>query len=126
MQTRLSFVLVALVALAACNGQSSPEVVDTNPDPMAKQLANAAPVELPAAIKAEQVFRCKDNSLVKVTFFSGDKKVFVRSGATGPRIILRAAVSGDPFVAEGGWSLVGDTATIKLTKPGKMELTCRS
>ena len=45
--------LVSLVALAGCNSQSEqPQVIDTNPDPMASTLANAAPVELPPAIKA--------------------------------------------------------------------------
>jgi len=40
--------VAALLALAACNSKpAAPEVVDSNPDPMANQLANAAPVELP-------------------------------------------------------------------------------
>ena len=42
------FVAAPLLALAACNSKpSQPEVVDTNPDPMANILANRAPVELP-------------------------------------------------------------------------------
>lgn len=126
MQNRLLLATASLLVLAACSGESSPEVVDTNPDPMAKQLANAAPIELPATISAEQVFRCKDNSLVKVTFFNGDKKVAVRPGVTGARTVLRAAVAGEPFVAERGWNLIGDTAEITLTQPSKAALTCHS
>ena len=38
------FVAAPLLALAACNSKpSQPEVVDTNPDPMANILANRAP-----------------------------------------------------------------------------------
>ena len=60
----------ALLALAACNSKpAQPDVMDSNPDPMANQLANRAPVELPPAIKAEKTFRCKDNSLLYVTLF---------------------------------------------------------
>ena len=72
--------LVSLVALAGCNSQSEqPQVIDTNPDPMASTLANAAPVELPPAIKADKTMRCKDGSLVYVTFFQGDKQAVVRT-----------------------------------------------
>ena len=60
MKSALLPAAAALLALAACNNKpAQPEVVDTNPDPMATQLANRAPVELPPAIKAEKTFRCK-------------------------------------------------------------------
>ena len=42
--------VAALLVLAACNSKpASPEVLDSNPDPMANTLTNAAPVELPPA-----------------------------------------------------------------------------
>lgn len=79
--------VAALLALAACNSKpAAPEVVDSNPDPMANQLANAAPVELPPSIKSEQTMRCKDNSLAYVTFFQGGKQAgFVSRKAVRPR-----------------------------------------
>lgn len=117
----------ALLALAACNSEpKAPEVIDTNPDPMATQLANAAPVELPPAIKADKTLRCKDNSLVYVTFFQGDKQAAVKTKADGPATTLKAPAAGEPLVADGGWEMTGDTENITLKQPGKGELTCHT
>lgn len=115
---------VALLALAACNQQSKPEVVDTNPDPMAKTLANAAPVEMPPAIKADKTMRCKDNSLVYVTFFEGDKMAIVRTAKAGTPTQLKAEKAGEPLTADGGWKLTGSPSSVSLTQPGKSALTC--
>ena len=118
---------VALVALSACNSKpEKPEVLDTNPDPMAAVLANKGAVELPPAIKAEKTFRCKDNSLVYVTFFQGDKQVFVKAKKDGAPTTLKAEKAGEPLIAEGGWKLTGDVGHITQTQPGKGELTCKS
>jgi hypothetical protein len=116
----------ALFALAACTSEpKAPEVVDSNPDPMASQLANAAPVELPPAIKADKSFRCKDNSLVYVTLFEGDKQAVVRTTKGGTATTLKAANAGEPRTAEGGWSLTGDANNITLAQPGKDSQTCK-
>ncbi|WP_310102503.1 hypothetical protein [Sphingomonas sp. BE138] len=120
-------VAAALLALSACNSEpSSPQVLDSNPDPMASTLANAAPVELPPAIKADKTMRCKDQSLAYVTFFDGDKQAVVRTEKGGTPTTLKAEKAGDPLVAEGGWKMTGTTSEIKLTRPGKPELVCHS
>jgi hypothetical protein len=117
----------ALLALAACNSNpQSAEVLDSNPDPMANQLANRAPVELPPAIKADKTFRCKDNSLLYVTLFQGDKLAFVKTTPTGTINRLTAANAGDPLTAEGGWKLSGTASNITVSQPGKPSLTCKS
>jgi len=117
----------ALLALAACNSKpATPEVVDTNPDPMANELANRAPVELPPAIKADKTMRCKDNSLLYVTFFEGNKLAFVRTEKSGPINRLTATASGEPLTGEGGWKLSGTPTAITVTRPGKGEITCKS
>jgi hypothetical protein len=111
--------------LAACGQQQSKtEVLDTNPDPMATELANAAPVELPPAIKSDKTFRCKDQSLAYVTFFEGDKQVVVRTEQGGTATTLKAPEAGQPYTAEGGWTLKGDEKNITLTTPAKPALTC--
>ena len=117
--------LTAAMLLAARN-QGGPEVIDANPDPMATELANRAPVELPPSIKAERTLRCKDNSLVYVTFFQGDKQARVKLEKTGPGTMLKAPAAGEPMVADGGWSLTGDTETISLTQPGKSAVSCHA
>lgn len=127
MKSSLPFAAAALLALAACNSNSgTPEVLDTNPDPMAQELANAGSIELPPAIKAEKTMRCKDNSLAYVTFFEGDKQAVVRVEQNGTPTTLTAPNSGDPLVAEGGWKLTGTPENITLEQPGKEALTCRS
>ena len=127
MKSPLLLPAAALLALAACNSKpSTPEVLDSNPDPMATQLANAGAIELPPAIKAEKTLRCKDNSLVYVTFFQGDKQAFVRTAKDGSPTTLNAANAGDPLVADGGWKLTGTPASITLEQPGKGALTCKS
>jgi len=117
--------VAALVSLSACS-KPAPQVVDTNPDPMANELANRAPVELPPAIKADKTLRCKDNSLVYVTFFEGDKQAVVRTEKAGTPTRLTAPASGQPLTAEGGWKMTGSPDSITLTRPGKGELTCKS
>lgn len=120
-----AFASAALFALSACNSQpSKPEVIDSNPDPMATELANRAPVALPPSIKSEKTFRCKDQSLIYVTFFQGGKQVVVRTEKGGSPTTLLAPAPGDAFVAEGGWTLTGDEANVTVTKPGKAALTC--
>ncbi|MFL0414735.1 hypothetical protein [uncultured Sphingomonas sp.] len=127
MKSPLYFAAAALLALAACNSKSdAPEVLDTNPDPMATELANAGAVELPPAIKAEKTMRCKDNSLAYVTFFQGDKQAIVRTEKDGTPVTLTAANAGDPLVADGGWKLTGTPENITLEQPGKGSQTCRS
>ncbi len=117
-------VAAAFLALSGCQ-QPATEVIDTNPDPMANQLASTTPVELPPAIKADKTLRCKDNSLVYVTFFVGDRQAFVRTEQGGTPTTLRAETAGDPLVAEGGWSLTGGPDTITLAQPGKSAQSCR-
>ena len=126
MKSLLPLIVAApLLALAACNSKpSQPEVVDTNPDPMANVLANRAPVELPPAIKAEKTFRCKDQSLAYVTFFQGDKQANVRLKEGETPVALKAPAAGEPLTAEGGWRLTGDEKTITLTTPKKAAQSC--
>jgi hypothetical protein len=120
-------VTAALLALAACNSKpATPEVLDSNPDPMANELANRAPVELPPAIKADKTMRCKDNSLLYVTFFEGNKQAIVRTDKAGKTTRLLAAKTGDPMVADGGWKMTGDPDLITVTIPGKGSQTCKS
>lgn len=120
-------IATTLLALSACNSQTpKQEVVDSNPDPLASTLANAAPVELPPAIKADKTMRCKDQSLAYVTFFDGDKQAVIRTEKGGAATTLTAAATGEPLTAEGGWKMTGNTSEIQLTRPGKPALACHS
>ncbi|WP_114228445.1 MULTISPECIES: hypothetical protein [Sphingomonas] len=66
-----NLLLLPIAAAFAVAGCQQHTIVDNGPpDPMANQLANAAPVELPPAITASKVYRCKDNSLVYIDWLS--------------------------------------------------------
>lgn len=117
---------LALLSLAAC-GSSQPEEVDTRaPDPLAEQLKNAAPVELPPAVKASVTFRCQPgNSLVYVDFFDGDKQANLRTEKGGALTQLTAPAAGQPFTG-GGYTVKGTPTAIEYTAPGKSALTCKA
>jgi hypothetical protein len=124
MKTPIIFAAAAL--LAGCNSQPEPQVVDSNPDPLKNVLANRAPVELPPAIKADVTLRCKDNSLLYVTFFQGDKQAVVRTEQGGTPTRLTAPAAGEPLIAEGGWKMTGDPKSVTVIQPGKGSQVCHT
>jgi hypothetical protein len=116
---------IALLSLAACENKPE-EVSSTAPDPMASQLANAAPVELPPAISETVTLRCNDNSLVYLDFFEGDKQVQLKTEKDGTATMLKAPAAGQPFEAEGGYKLTGTPKNVSVTLPGKGAKTCHA
>ncbi len=117
---------VALSMLSACNNNDEPEVVGGPADPMAQQLANAAPVELPPSVKVSRQYRCKDNSLIFVDFLSDDKTANLRTEKNGAPTKLVAPEAGKPFTAEGGYLVDGSGKQITATLPGKSGLSCKA
>lgn len=121
----LPLAAAAAFALSAC-GQQAPEELDTRaPDPLASQLANRAPVELPPAVKASVTFRCKDNSLVYVDFFEGDKLANFRAKQGDAPVRVSAETAGEPMTGE-GYTVSGTPSRIELTQPGKSQQTCNA
>ena len=125
----ITLISLSALALAACE----PETIDGNkrPDPMADQLANAAPVELPPAIAASKTYRCKDNSLVQIDWLAQDKGAYVHGeDRTQTHLKPAAPAEGQPastdLTAEGGYVLKGNAtaSTITLTVPGKPAQSC--
>ena len=133
----LTLLAIAAAALAACDSESHTITANEAPDPMADELANAAPVELPPAIAASKIYRCKDNGLVKIDWLAGGQGANLRVGNATTAIALRAPApdaaggnevtpSGGALVAEGGYSLKGEAAgtNVTLTLPGKGAQGC--
>lgn len=115
---------VALLALSACD-QKPTVVSSVAPDPNEAELKKRPPVALPPAIKAEATLRCKDNSVVYITFFEGDTQAFVKATATGTPVKLTAEKAGDPFKAD-GYEMTGTPKAVTLTQPGKPAQLCDS
>jgi len=125
-KTPLIAAAAALLSLAACNKDKPEEVSGVAPDPMASQLANAAPIELPPAIAAQVSMRCGDNSLVFIDFFQGDKQAIVRTVKDGPATVLKAPTAGEPYVAEGGFKVTGNAKTATVITPNEGTRTCHA
>ena len=124
----LSLIALAAASLAACNNE--PIVANEQPDPMATDLANAAPVELPPAIVSTKTYRCKDNSVVRIDWLS-DKTAYVHGeGHAQTHLQPAVPVEGKPasaeMVAEGGFALTGEASgsSVSVTLPGKGKVTC--
>jgi hypothetical protein len=135
----LALLAMAAAALAACNSDSHTIVANDAPDPMAEQLANAAPVELPPAIAATKIYRCKDNGLIRIDWLAGGQGANLRVGDATTAIALRApapaptadganvaAPAEGVLTADGGYSLKGDASasTVTLASPGKGAQNC--
>ena len=114
--------LAALLALGACKNE--PEIIDTNPDPQAEVLKNAAPVEAPPMIRNSRTYRCKDNSLLYANFYTNNS-VRVRTEPTGTGTLLTATDGQPPYIAE-GYSLSADAPQISYTAPGKGTQSCKA
>ena len=126
----ITLIALCSVALVACK----PETITggEQPDPMAHELANAAPVELPPSIVASKTYRCKDNSLVQIDWLSENKGAYVHGDKqTQTHVRPAEAVEGQPastdLTAEGGYVLKGTAtaSTVNLTLPGKGAQVCK-
>ena len=114
--------LAASLSLASCSNE--PEVVDTNPDPQAAELAKAGPVEPPPMIQASRTYRCKDNSLVYIDFYTNNTARYrTEKGTQGTT--LTAAEAGQPYTAE-GYSVSGNAEQVTITAPGKGSQSCKA
>jgi hypothetical protein len=97
----------ALFALSACNNE--PEVVNGLPgDPQAEALRNAPPVEAPPMITASKQYRCADNSLYVVEFYSNNSATLRVGNAQAAATILQAGEGGNPPYAGTGYTVSGN------------------
>jgi hypothetical protein len=118
----------ALVLLAGC--QSEPVKVGEAADPQAEALKNAPKVALPPTMK-DKTYRCKDNSVVYVSFSSDNLTALVRDKEEEPPVAtLKAPAAGQPFEGQGdqgkGFKLVGSGDSVTYTSPDSGTQTCRT
>ena len=84
--------IAGLTVLSAC--ESEPEVVKKD-DPMAEALKNSAPIEPPPMIQASRTYRCRDNSLVYIDFFTNNTAVIRTERGEAP-VATVTAEGGNP------------------------------
>jgi hypothetical protein len=63
---------IAAAALAGCDNSDHTIVANEPYDPMANDVRNLEAVELPPAIAASHVYRCRDNSLVYIDWLNNN------------------------------------------------------
>ena len=114
--------VAASLLLSACKNE--PEVVDTNPDPMKDELAKAAPVEAPPMIQASRTYRCKDNSLIYVDFYTNNT-ARAKTTKEGQATTLTSTDGKAPYTAE-GWSVGANSPQTTIAAPGKGAQSCKA
>ena len=127
-KTLTTLALVAAAALAGCD-QSDHTINGNAPyDPQANAAnTSVAPVNMPPAIVASKIYRCKDNSLVYIDWLAGDTTADIRTEQGGTPTVLKADAAGGALKAE-GFSLIGlpSAKTVTLTRPDKGEQACKA
>jgi hypothetical protein len=120
----ISFAAVAIVASITLNAcRNEPEKVGGPADPQREALAKAPPVkELPPSIQDSRTYRCADNSLVYVDFYTNNTAQ-LRTSETGQPTMLRAEGGNPPYRAE-GYSVAGNAARTSVTVPGRGTQSC--
>lgn len=113
--------LAALLSLAAC--QSEPETVGQPKDPMAEELKNAPPVELPPAMVA-RTYRCADNSLVYADFSADGQFAMIGANTTG-KTRVNAAEPNRNYSGE-GYTISVNSEDTRIKTPAKAEQSCRA
>ena len=114
--------VAAILMLGACNNE--PEVIETNPDPMANEIANAAPVELPPAVTDSAIYRCKDNSIVYVDFLGDKTSANVRTEKGGTPTQVKAGAEGSAMTGGNGFSVEGTGDTVQIAVNGGPAQSC--
>lgn len=151
-KTLLKITPVAMLALAACSNSETPAEGEAAEGEEAAEVAE--PVEMPAPIVKDDVYRCADSTVIYVDFFG-------RDGADGPKTAAairagdklaeairleapkpEAEIEGEgedgasdaeavapegPMVsADGEATLSGDGAAIQVKLPNKNVQTCKA
>lgn len=117
--------MAATLILAACN--TEPEVVQLNKDdPMADALKNAGPVAPPPMIQASRTYRCRDNSLYYVDFYTNDSAMVRTQQGGDPVAMLTAEGGTPPYVGQEGYSVSGNGEQVSISAPGRGSQTCHT
>ena len=121
----ISFAAAAIagsLALSACNVEPE-NVGPVDNDPQKEALAKATPKQLPPSIQRSRTYRCADNSLVYVDFYTNGTAQ-LRTSEGGAPTTLTAQGGNPPYVAE-GYSVASDAARTNIAVPGRASQSCR-
>ena len=121
----VTFAAVSLgITLTACNSAEETETQNNQAAAATEANSVAAVQNLPPSIQASRTYRCPDNSLVYVDFYT-DNTASVRLEELGTPTKLSPANGQPPFTAE-GYSVAANAERTSITLPGKSAQTCRA
>lgn len=105
-------ILAAAAALAGCEQET---IIAQGPyDPRPNAAADASSVKLPPAIAASKAYRCKDNSLIYVDWYSdGSARVKASRSEVGTSVPAPAPDAAEPS------PLAGSPGSASITYAGK-------
>ena len=112
----------ASIALGACNSQ--PEVVHKY-DPMADALKNAKQVAPPPMIQESRTYRCRDNSLYFVDFYTNNTATLRRTEGGTPEAMLTAEGGNPPYTGS-GFSVSNRGTSVSINAPGHGSQSCHT
>ena len=95
----------ALLALAGCN--NDPVQINTVERETNAPTTQLNATELPPSITASKSYRCSDNSLYFVEFYSNNSAAIHRGSRDAPATMLNGTSASGPFTGEGGQSVSG-------------------
>jgi len=114
------------LVLSACSGSEQAPPPPSNDAAMSEnEPATAAPVTLPPALQASKTYRCKDNSLVYIDFFTDNMSANLRTDKAAPPTKLTAPEAGKPYEG-GGYTVSGNGDQVDITQPGKGSQSCKA
>ena len=101
----------ALLTLAGCN--SDPVQINTVERDTNAPTTQLNASDLPPSITASKSYRCSDNSLFFVEFYSNNSAAIHRGSRSAPAVMLNGTSPSGPFTGEGqSVSGTGDNVTI--------------
>lgn len=121
MRTVIIPCLAILSMAAACKptevgpGASSSQKAKVDQDVVGRAARERGPVVMPPSISGTGSFRCADNSLAIVEFYSDAKSATVRTAEGDSPVRVTSTEAGGTLTAEGGWSLKGAPKDKKVT-----------
>lgn len=118
------FATVLMSGLSACDVQPTKvgpgaSTSQTVRDDAEREARARTPIKMPPSIAATKQFRCADNTLAFVEFYSDDRSASVKTDPKATAVRVEAPTAGQTMVAE-GWSLKGGKADAKVvfSSPG--------
>jgi hypothetical protein len=116
--------LAACISLTACSNSAAEADAQNNLAAAEANASAAAVRNVPPSIAASRIYRCPDNSIVYVDFFT-DNTASLRTEELGTPTRLNPENGQPPFKAE-GFSVAANAERTSITVPGKSAQTCRA